>query len=213
MKRSMIKLAGCTCSLVIATLFIVISAQAADEQDDQSADPLGDISQDMKVATRWLAKSSTDTLTQETQQDAVHKLDGLIAKLEKQQQQNGNGRANMNPQQAMRDSMVHSGPGSMGKLHSPNDEGKHWAELPPHERERILQSMTDGFPAHYQGVLEQYFKRIAEEQPLKAEEQATPTMPQNTPSKAPSTDGAPRPSAASSPALTPAEVESPSKAK
>src|SRR6478735_7354759 len=105
---------------------------------DRSGDPLGDVVQDMKAATKWLGKSSTDVLTQETQKDAVEKLDAIIAELEKQIEQGG--------------------PGGVGKLHGTKDDGKHWADLPPHERERILQSMTDGFPAHYQGVLEAYFK-------------------------------------------------------
>jgi len=138
---------------------------------DRSADPLGDVVQDMKAATKWLSKSSTDVLTQETQKDAVEKLDAIIADLEKQIEQGRAGRANANPTRPMQDSMIKAGPGGMGKLHGTNDEGKHWADLPPHERERILQSMTDGFPAHYQGVLEAYFKRIAEEKPLGADDQ------------------------------------------
>jgi len=141
---------------------------------DRSADPLGDVVQDMKAATKWLGKSSTDVLTQETQKDAVEKLDAIIAELEKQIEQSRAGRANANPTRPMQDSMIKSGPGGMGKLHGTKDEGKHWADLPPHERERILQSMTDGFPAHYQGVLEAYFRRIAEEKPISADEQGAP---------------------------------------
>ncbi|HTQ38593.1 MAG TPA: hypothetical protein VMJ32_06170 [Pirellulales bacterium] len=205
MHRWTIKLLGCVCGVVFGfLLFGIASAQAADEEQP-SADPLGDISQDMKVATHWLAKSSTDALTQETQQDAVHKLDVLIAALEKQRQQMGNGPASMNPMRPMQDSRVKAGPGGMGKLHDPNDEGKHWADLPAHERERILQSMTDGFPAHYQGVLEQYFKRLAEEQPLKAEEQAAPAADHAPSAAAPTTGansatGAPTPATDSTPA-------------
>ena len=141
---------------------------------DRSADPLGDVVQDMKAATKWLAKSSTDVLTQETQKDAVEKLDAIIAELEKQIEQSRAGRSSANPSRPMGDSVVKAGPGGIGKLHGTNDEGKHWADLPPHERERILQSMTDGFPAHYQGVLEAYFRRIAEEKPISADEQGAP---------------------------------------
>jgi hypothetical protein len=200
MNYRIIKTCGCLVAVVAALLLNTVRILAA-EDEQPSADPLGDISQDMKVASHWLAKSSTDVLTQETQQDAVHKLDVLIAALEKQRQQMGNGRANMNPTQPMQDSRVKAGPGGMGKLHSANDEGKKWAELPPHERERILQSMTDGFPSHYQGVLEQYFKRLAEEQPVKADEQASPatsnTSASNSPTSNPPT--ADSPAAAKSP--------------
>ncbi len=96
----------------------------------------------------------------------------LIAELEKQAQQFKAGQSSANPNRPLPDSMIKAGPGGMGKLHGPNDDGKHWAELPPHERERILQSMNDGFPAHYQSVLAQYFKRLAEEKPVKTDDAA-----------------------------------------
>ena len=121
----------------------------------------------MKAASRWLGKMSTDVLTQETQKDAVDKLDVLIAELEKQAEKFKAGQSSPNPSKPLPDSVVKAGPGGMGKLHGPNDDGKHWADLPPHERERILQSMNDGFPAHYQGVLAAYFKHLAEEKPVK----------------------------------------------
>jgi hypothetical protein len=160
-----------TLTACFAVAFVGLGGLAMGQ--DRSGDPLGDVVQDMKAATKWLAKSSTDVLTQETQKDAVEKLDAIIAELEKQIEQGRAGRANANPTRPMQDSMIKAGPGGMGKLHGTKDEGKHWADLPPHERERILQSMTDGFPAHYQGVLEAYFKRIAEEKPLGADGQGT----------------------------------------
>jgi hypothetical protein len=156
------------CAIVIAGVwsFGNFTARAADEKE-RSADPLGDITQDMKAASRWLGKMSTDVLTQETQKDAVDKLDVLIAELEKQAEKFKAGQSSPNPSKPLPDSVVKAGPGGMGKLHGPNDDGKHWADLPPHERERILQSMNDGFPAHYQGVLAAYFKHLAEEKSVK----------------------------------------------
>jgi hypothetical protein len=173
MNRTTFVLKGISCAAVIFGLSLCLptAAIAADEKE-RSADPLGDIAQDMKAASRWLGKLSTDVLTQETQKDAVGKLDALIAELEKQAQQFRAGQSSPNPNRPLPDSMVKAGPGGMGKLHGPNDDGKHWAELPPHERERILQSMNDGFPAHYQSVLAQYFKRLAEEKPVKADDVA-----------------------------------------
>jgi hypothetical protein len=145
-------------------------ALAAEEEQPQEL--FSDVVQDMNVASRWLSKMATDALTQETQKDAVEKLDKLIAELEKQQKDSNGSMSSANPQRPMADSRIKSGPGGMGKLHAADQDGKHWAELPAHERERILQSMTEGFPAHYQGVLEAYFKRIAEEKPLSSDEQA-----------------------------------------
>jgi hypothetical protein len=144
-------------------------------EPEKSADPLGDVVLDMQVATKWLSKATTNAITQETQKDAVERLDALIIELEKQRQQMGNGgNTPRNPTNPMQDSMVHGGPGGQGKMRAPQDNGKHWAELPPHERERIMQSMTEGFPAHYQNVLESYFKRVAEEKTVKADDAAPP---------------------------------------
>ena len=67
----------------------------------------------MKAATKWLGKSSTDVLTQETQKDAVEKLDAIIAELEKQIEQGRAGRASANPSRPMQDSMIKAGPGGM----------------------------------------------------------------------------------------------------
>ncbi|HXT58583.1 MAG TPA: hypothetical protein VN699_08105, partial [Pirellulales bacterium] len=50
-------------------------------------------------------------------------------------------------------------------LHAARKNGKQWGELPPHQRDKIVQSLTEGFPAHYQKILERYYKRLAEEKP------------------------------------------------
>jgi hypothetical protein len=156
---------------VAMALAFTCSANAAVEK---SADPLGDVVLDMKVATRWLSKATTNTVTQETQKDAVERLDALILELEKECEKCKGSQVKANPTKPAADSTVRQGPGGSGKLHGARDDGKHWAELPPHERQRIMQSMTEGFPAHYQNVLESYFKRVAEEKTVKADEAAPP---------------------------------------
>jgi hypothetical protein len=173
----------------------VVSASAA--EPEKSADPLGDVVLDMQVATKWLSKATTNAITQETQKDAVERLNALIIELEKQRQQGNGSQAMRNPTSPMQDSMVHGGPGGQGKMRGARDDGKHWAELPPHERERIMQSMTEGFPAHYQNVLESYFKRVAEEKTVKADDAAPPPR---KPSAGPASATAPAP--ASGPATS-----------
>jgi len=54
----------------------------------------------------------------------------------------------------------------MGDLHAAQQQGKKWGELPPHERDRITQSINEGFPAHYQRILERYYRRLATEEPV-----------------------------------------------
>jgi hypothetical protein len=140
-------------------LFLTTSAWA---QDDATGTPLEDITHDMKVAANQLSKKTTDNQTQQPQMDAVAKLDKLIEELEKERQRMG-GSSSPNPTRPATYSAVRSGPGGMGELHGTRDQGDRWGQLPPHERDRILQSLTEGFPAHYQAILEAYYKRLAVE--------------------------------------------------
>jgi hypothetical protein len=130
---------------------------------DQAADPLLDVAADMNAAALKLGKLRTDTPTQDAQQSALKKLDSLIKELEEQKNRRGQGPGGNKP---LDQSMIVQGPGGMGSLHADRKEGKKWGELPPKERERILQSMNDGFPSHYQKILERYFARLADEKPL-----------------------------------------------
>jgi hypothetical protein len=131
--------------------------------------PLDDIAAEMGLVVAELGKLSTGEDTQETQKDVVRKLDVLIAELDKQCQACKGGASSGNPTNPLRDSMIVGGPGGIGKLHAPEQTGRSWGQLPPHERDRILQSMSEGFPPHYQAVLERYYIRLAEEQPATKE--------------------------------------------
>jgi hypothetical protein len=159
-------------AMLLVALVVILCATPASAAVEKSADPLGDVVLDMKVATRWLSKATTNTVTQETQKDAVERLDALILELEKECEKCKGGQSSANPNKPLGDSIIKAGPGGSGKLHGTREDGKRWAELPPHERERIMQSMTEGFPAHYQNVLESYFKRVAEEKTVKADDAA-----------------------------------------
>jgi hypothetical protein len=147
--------------LLGAGLFLGL-ASLAFAQDDATGTPLEDITHDMKVSANHLSKKTTDKPAQEVQDDAVAKLDKLIEELEKERAQMGNS-SSPNPSRPAMASTVRSGPGGMGELHGTRNQGDRWGELPPHERDRILQSLTEGFPAHYQAILEGYYKRLAVE--------------------------------------------------
>jgi len=161
LKRARFALVAC---LLTIGLIALPSAALADIPESQ--DPLGDVALDMHSVVKKLTKLNTGKPTQETQKEVVAKLDKLIEELEKQCANCQGGQKGPNPSRPLQDSMIKNGPGGSGKLHASRDDGKNWGELPPHERDRILQSMTDGFPAHYQGILERYYKRLAEEKTL-----------------------------------------------
>jgi hypothetical protein len=126
----------------------------------------------MHSAVGQLKKLNTGTPTQKTQKEIIENLDGLITILEKEAD-GASGMKDPNARRPMTDSRIGKGPGGMGDLLAARKEGKDWGELPPHERDRILQSMTEGFPPHYQRILERYYKRLAQETPVASDKEET----------------------------------------
>lgn len=112
-----------------------------------------------------LNRKVTGEPVQGTQKKIVQDLDALIASLEKQCEACKNGIKRNNPNRGMDDSRISSGTGGVGTLLSPAEAGKDWDKLSDRERDRILQSMSEGFPPEYRTVLERYFRRLAEEKP------------------------------------------------
>jgi hypothetical protein len=63
----------------------------------------------------------------------------------------------------MDDSRISRGTGGIGTLVNAKEIDKDWGKLSDRERDRILQSMSEGFPPEYRAVLERYYRRLAEE--------------------------------------------------
>jgi hypothetical protein len=122
-----------------------------------------DITGKMAGVTDELNRKHTGKPVQTEQKEIVNDLDKLIASLEKQCQNCKNGVKRNNPTRGMRDSMISRGTGGIGDLVDPKESGKDWAKLSARERDRILQSMTEGFPPEYRMVLERYYRRLADE--------------------------------------------------
>jgi hypothetical protein len=110
-----------------------------------------------------LAKTVTGEPVQTRQKEIVKDLDELIASLEKQCQACKKGMVRNNPRRPAADSTIRQGTGGIGDLVNPGDSAKDWAKISPRERDRILQSMSEGFPPEYRLVLERYYRRLAEE--------------------------------------------------
>jgi hypothetical protein len=160
--------------LVLAVVIALAVGDSAWGQEEEFVDPLGDVIVDMQVAGGRLAKLLTDKPTQQKQKDAVDKLEALIKLLEERRRQQGGG-GSANPDRPLDESRIVGGPGGSGPLHAARRGGNRWGELPAHKRQQILQSMTEGFPPHYQQILERYYRRLAEEKPAgEAQDDATP---------------------------------------
>jgi hypothetical protein len=115
-----------------------------------------------------LAKIRTGEPVQKQEQRVIRDLDELIAALEKECQACCNGIKKNNPRSGLPDSVIRRGTGGIGDLLTPGPSEKDWAKLSSRERDRILQSMSEGFPPEYRTVLERYYRRLAEEKTVPA---------------------------------------------
>lgn len=128
------------------------------------------------VADRLRTVDTTERVTKR-QQDVLALLDKLIQEEEqKEQSQKGQG----GQRQARRDKgNQQNGPQTTPKEDSDAPEGgdasmdlhsvpkatpgEAWGQLPPAERERILQSIKERFPSRYRQLVEQYYRSLAEQ--------------------------------------------------
>ena len=129
----------------------------------RTADPIAPLADRMGDVVTDLTALKTDQPVQTEQKQIVSSLDELIAELE--QQRSGNGGANPNPTRPMTRSQITGGPGGSGPLHDPRAGTRVWGQLPPKERDQILQSQTEGFPPGYESVLANYYTRLSQNQP------------------------------------------------
>jgi hypothetical protein len=152
------------CAIALVVAFSSDSPTRAQDEEEGGLDAIGELALAMEEVVVDLSGLHTGkNPTQEAQDAIVTKLDKLIADLEKECEACRGGSVNTNPTRPAADSTIRQGPGGIGDLHAARKNGKNWAELPPHQRDKITQSMTEGFPAHYQKILERYYKRLAEE--------------------------------------------------
>ena len=92
-----------------------------------------------------------------TQPRIVSRFDAVIESLEKKMG-SGGGPGGVKPAEK---STLAKGPGGMGELKTPKKAGKGYDDLTPKEREKILQSKTEGFPPGFEDVLADYYRRLA----------------------------------------------------
>jgi hypothetical protein len=148
------------CSLMAGGLLVfVLQPALAVAADPQPAA----IAAKMAGVTDELNRNDTGKPVQTEQKAIVDDLDTLIASLEKMYDNNNGNLKSNRPRRGMDDSRISRGTGGVGTLVEPNDEGKDWGKLSARERDRIIQSMSEGFPPEYRTVLERYYRRLADE--------------------------------------------------
>jgi hypothetical protein len=146
------------CMFAAASLTACLFGTTAGAQTTMAA-----ISTKMTGVSGELAKTDTGTQVQDQQKTILSDLDALIASLEQECQACRGGMKRNNPKFGMDDSMIRRGTGGVGSLVDPQQSEKDWSKLSNRERDRILQSMSEGFPPEYRQVLERYDRRLAEE--------------------------------------------------
>lgn len=137
--------------------------------------PITGIAVKMGRVVRDLEETQTGEPVQTRQQDILQDLDKLISELEKECAACQNGMRRNNPSNPLADSTIGKGTGGIGDQTDPNASQKDWANLSARERDRILQSMSEGFPPEYRTVLERYYRRLAEETPTESTPTTAPT--------------------------------------
>jgi hypothetical protein len=128
-----------------------------------SQGPVSKITGKMTGVAVDLGKTQTGEPVQTREKAILGDLDELIAELEKQCAACRGGIKNNKAMRPMTDSMIRNGTGGIGDLINPGESNKDWAKLSSRERDRILQSMSEGFPPEYRVVLERYYRRLADE--------------------------------------------------
>ncbi|QDV16289.1 hypothetical protein Pan153_09160 [Gimesia panareensis] len=132
-------------------------------------DPFKNIQTDVKSVIDDFDHGQTKKPAKTTQPRIITRLDTLIEMLEKSCKKGG-GAAGANPSRPANSSTLGKGPGGQGDLRAPDKKGRNWADLTPKQREKILQSRTEGFPPGYEDILADYFRRLARNQDLKKTE-------------------------------------------
>jgi hypothetical protein len=159
MGRSLLSLAAAALVPCLAT----VSFAGGPTEPTSQQGPVSKITKKMTGVAFDLGKTQTGEPVQIKEKAIVSDLDELIAQLEKECQACKNGIKKNNPSRPLADSVIRSGTGGIGDLVAPGESAKEWAKLSARERDRILQSMSEGFPPEYRLVLERYYRRLAEE--------------------------------------------------
>ena len=128
-------------------------------------DSLDEIARLMDDIRRRLDLARAGKVVREEEEKVIAKLEKMIEELEKQQQQQqqaGNGGGSQ-PSTPMQDSQAAQlkGPGEVDPKSLGKKDG--WGNLPPQQRQEVLQQIGRELPAHFRETIEEYFKRLAQD--------------------------------------------------
>jgi hypothetical protein len=134
-------------------------------------DSLDEIARLMDDIRRRLALARAGKVVRDEEDRVIAKLEKMIDELEQQrqmkqmkmQQSKKNRNSKRPPNSPMQDSQRAELKGA-GEI-DPKNVGKRdgWGNLPPKERQEVLQQIGRELPAHFRETIEEYFKRLAQD--------------------------------------------------
>jgi hypothetical protein len=132
------------------------------------ADSLDEVARLMEDVRRRLDLARAGKKVRDREDEIVAKLDKMIEEMEeqqkKQQQQqaagSSGGSRSSNPLQDSTPSQL-KGPGEVDPKNIGKKDG--WGNLPPLERQEVMQQIGRELPAHFRETIEEYFKRLAQD--------------------------------------------------
>lgn len=131
-------------------------------------DSLDEVARLMDDIRRRLDLGRAGKKVREEEEQVIAKLEKMIEEMEKQQQQQqqqqqGGGKGSPMPANPMQDSTPAElkGPGQVESKAIGKKDG--WGNLPPKERQEVLQQIGRDLPAHFRETIEEYFKRLAQD--------------------------------------------------
>jgi hypothetical protein len=144
--------------------YVAVARLMRADLENLKEDTLDHIARRMEDVRRRLDLGQTGPRVIKVEDGVIASLDKLIKELEdqeKKQQQQGVAGSNMTPSSPAPESRILTGKGAgdVNKRNIGNKSG--WGNLPPKEREEALQQIGREFPSHYRDVVEQYFRRLA----------------------------------------------------
>ena len=132
-------------------------------------DSLDEIARLMEDVRRRLALARAGKAVRDEEDQIVAKLEKMIEELEKQRQQqqqqkqqagNPRGKRPNNPLDDSRAAELKA-PGEVDPKSLGKKDG--WGNLPPKQRQEVLQQIGRELPAHFRETIEEYFKRLAQD--------------------------------------------------
>jgi len=148
--------------------YVAVAQLMQQDLEGLEDDTLDHIARRMKDVRRRLNLGRGGKKVKDVEDGVIKSLDKLIKKLEEQQKQQGGGgggmQDNIQSSRPAPDSMPIGGLGPGNVDRKPIGAESGWGDLPPREREEAMHALGRDFPPSYRAIIEQYFRKLAEQE-------------------------------------------------